>query len=452
MKYFVLTFFIVFQLHSFANLTSGVYVKLIKGNCQTCSVNSAQILETIIENNYFLVLPESNNSYFKSTFSNIDASAIYYSDSLFEYMNSSIPSAILICNKRNISEVKLKDFHDISDIKLWKLFPCIKEKKVLVELSLPTSNQLKFKKLDETFIIKDFATKTLYCFNKDIQYKINYSSLNLDSIVKSKYSQSKYKIYHEGDSVMKAHNIKNNGSFGNFHMENDTLFVLSTIQTYTKPKETFEIYRDVVIFKYFNKSLAGVVWINEKKGKTEQISEHAGFFIKNNLVYTQVVVKKLKKRSKILKIYRINGEECEYIRNVDFYPNEKMIDDFGSDFFTYKSQSNNGVFSFSFYNRIFDANSSSTFEMPFAFTDNKFLSDNNNINQIHFDCITNISFYISLVSDNNTLKLYTRNRDNSIIHEEIVKEAIGSNNIYLLQKDGIYILNYRKQIISKISF
>jgi hypothetical protein len=109
-------------------------------------------------------------------------------------------------------------------------------------------------------------------------------------------------------------------------------------------------------------------------------------------------------------------------------------------------------FRLAFYNRIFDANSSSTFERPFAFTDNEFLSDNNNINQIHFDCITNISFYISLVSDNNTLKLYTRNRDNSIIHEEIVKEAIGSNNIYLLQKDGIYILNYRKQIISKISF
>jgi hypothetical protein len=38
-------------------------------------------------------------------------------------------------------------------------FPLYKRKESTCRIKSPTSNQLKFKKLDETFIIKDFATK-----------------------------------------------------------------------------------------------------------------------------------------------------------------------------------------------------------------------------------------------------------------------------------------------------
>jgi hypothetical protein len=249
---------------------------------------------------------------------------------------------------------------------------------------------------------------------------------------------------------MKYHKIPNRGNFGSMYYYNDTLNILTTIQSYSKPKESFAVYRNLVLARAYKGKFVSINWITEQSAKKEIIDENGGLYCRGSLVYFRTLTAKFNRATTIFKIYRKQNGKLEYYKKVDFNVPEDLIKNYNEDLLVNKSTSNNGLFYFYSSNTVFDVRSQTTLKLPFYFLIIDFdeVRREGAFRQTQLSCITNYDYIWSALFENDSLKMVVLNRNTDIEQIDVMPITHSRNSLYSLSSNGLYIYDKREKMIT----
>jgi hypothetical protein len=410
----------------------------------------------------YFVLPESNRTYWtefvNETLELNPNTTVLFSDSIRSILPGIINSTLsFVCN----GSIKLS--FEVGDLPKEKVrlqnTPCLTKNWMSTVLSDTNklSSNVSFLSNDFYFTFFDHDAKRIVLYDRKSEsrnaYTIEYKGVDFKRMYELSDPEN-LSIYRGGDSIRNAYGLGTNGRFGSIQMVGDSVFVLSSLQDYSKDKRgTYKVYRKLFLLCYVKDKMVGWWYIKEGKRKRYIPMEKGGFYRKGRTLYLRNLWAGdgYKKKKLISNFERKDShvyvftEYNDHVELPDFF-----IRNYNEGYDFSNTHINNGLLYFNFSPIVYDLwyDGMIRYEFPFSFEDFNYdqIKNTGIFNQYLKTANRNITYQTALYERGEEMTCFIMDRTSGSIEEQAFQKVDSSASYYYyyLCNEGVFAFDSKK--------